>query len=323
MTRALVIGGNLFLGRALVERLLERGDDVVIMHRSRGTPFGARVQEIQCDRNDVGALRSALSGQSFDVFYDNVYDWERGTTAEQVSAAALAGGPDLRRYVFTSSVAVYPEGSGHDEQDALVPSDHPDAYGRNKAETERELFRLHRERGVPVATLRPAFIYGPHNPYDREAFFWDRIMANRPIIVPDDGSRLMQFVHVDDVAHAATLAAEKDEAAGHAFNLASPPLTQDEFIDTLARVAGREARRVHVARAHIEAAGGGLFMPPFYFGVYLDLPAKGVRTERARTLLGLEPRPLEEGLRETFLWYGRQHRPQPDFAWEDALLARV
>ena len=44
MARALVIGGTLFIGRALVDKLLERGDDVVIMHRGRGTPFGARVE---------------------------------------------------------------------------------------------------------------------------------------------------------------------------------------------------------------------------------------------------------------------------------------
>ena len=33
MARVLVIGGTLFIGRALVEQLLERGAEVVIMHR--------------------------------------------------------------------------------------------------------------------------------------------------------------------------------------------------------------------------------------------------------------------------------------------------
>ena len=61
MARALVIGGTLFLGRALVDQL-ERGDDVVIMHRGRGTPFGQRVGEIICDRNDTAAVRAALDG---------------------------------------------------------------------------------------------------------------------------------------------------------------------------------------------------------------------------------------------------------------------
>src|SRR4029079_17237223 len=99
MARALVIGGTLFIGRALVEQLLERGDEVVIMHRGRGTPFGSRVGEIQCDRHDIAAVRAALEGERFDVVFDNVYDWQRGTTAEQVTAAAQAVASGLRRYV--------------------------------------------------------------------------------------------------------------------------------------------------------------------------------------------------------------------------------
>ncbi len=322
MARVLVIGGTLFIGRALVERLLGQSHDVVIMHRGTGTPFGDRVDEIQCDRNDVDAVRAALAGTSFDIVYDNVYDWQRGTTAEPVVASALAVADRLRRYVFTSSVAAYGGGTDHDETDPLAPSDAPDDYVRNKASSERALFALHRDQGVPVTTLRPAFIYGPNNPFDREAFFWDRILADRPIIIPGDGERPMQFVHVDDVARAALRAATEDAAIGHAYNLGNdPPVTQVEFVHALARAAGREARLVHVPRERIEAAGGGLFAPPFYFGVYLDLPPLTMRVERVRTELGVELTPLDDGLRETFRWYQTQSRPAPAVAWEDALLA--
>src|SRR5688572_11927817 len=207
MARVLVIGGNLFIGCALVDRLLERGDEVVIMHRGSGTPYGNRVREIRCDRNDVEAVRAALAGSRFDVVYDNVYDWQRGTTADQVVAAAEAVADGLGRYVFTSSVAAYPPGGEYDEDAPLVPSDYPNPYSAQKADSERALFALQRRNGIPVATLRPAFIYGPHNPFDREAFFWDRLLADRPIVIPEDGLRTMQWVHVGDVARAAMLAA--------------------------------------------------------------------------------------------------------------------
>jgi 2'-hydroxyisoflavone reductase len=321
MARVLVIGGTLFIGRALVDQLLERGDDVVIMHRGKGTPFGERVGEIRCDRNDVAAVRAALGGTKFDVVYDNVYDWERGTTADQVTAAAIAASHGLRRYVFTSSVAAYPSGGEYDEQAPLVPSDYPNPYSAQKADSERALFELHRQRGIPVTTLRPTFIYGPHNPFDREAFFWDRLRAGRPIIIPEDGSRTMQWVHVGDVAHAAVLAATNDIAVGHAYNLASyPPITQIEFVELLAKIAGREAHFVHIPREQIQQAGGQLFTPPYYFGVYLDIPPITARIDRARSELGLEFTPLEEGLQETYRWYEQQQRPQPDFSWEDRLL---
>jgi 2'-hydroxyisoflavone reductase len=321
MARTLVIGGNLFIGRALVDQLLERGDDIVIMHRGKGTTFGSRVGEIQCDRNDTAAVRVALTGAKFDVVYDNVYDWQRGTTADQVSAAATATANGLSRYVFMSSVAVYPEGGAFDEDDPLVPSDYPNAYSAQKADSERALFELHRRQKIPVTTLRPAFVYGPHNPFDREAFFWDRILADRPIIIPEDGSRTMQWVHVHDVARAAVLAANNDVAIGHAYNLVSyPPIKQIDFVKLLAKIAGKQPNLVHVPREQIQLAGGELFAPPLYFGVYLDLPPITVRSERVRKELGLELTPLEDGLRETYRWYQQQQRPRADFSWEDRLL---
>jgi nucleoside-diphosphate-sugar epimerase len=321
MARALVIGGTLFIGRALVEQLLARRDDVVIMHRGSGTPFGSRVGELRCDRNDVDAVRSALKDSRFDVVYDNVYDWQRGTTAEQVrtaaSAAAEWGG--LTRYVFTSSVAAYAAAGEHDESGPLAAADHPNGYGAQKAESERVLFDP--RHGIPASTIRPTFIYGPHNAFDREAFFWDRMLAGRPIVVPGDGSRLMQWVHVRDVARAAVRAADEPRALGRAYNLANyPPITQIEYVQQLANVAGTHANIVRIPREQIEQLGGQLFAPPLYFGVYLDVPLTIARNDRVRSELGVDMTPFEEGLRETYRWYREQQRPTPDFSWEDRLL---
>jgi nucleoside-diphosphate-sugar epimerase len=316
-----VIGGTLFIGRALVPELLDRGVEVVIMHRGKGTPFENAVSEVRADRTDVEAVRRALLGQQFDTVYDNVYDWQRGTSAEQVTAAALAASP-TQRYVFTSSVAVYGEGLDRDEDEPLVPRMTLTATAP-EADSERALFDLHRKKGLPVSTLRPSFIYGPHNPFEREAFFWDRICAGRPIIVPDDGSRPMLGVHVHDVARAAVLAADKAVANGRAYNLASPPISQLDFVSLLARVANKSANVVHIAREVLVQKGGSLFEPPYYFGAYLDLRPLTVRTERVRKDLGLELTPLEDGMRETYQWYLRQERPRPDYSWEDRVLEEV
>jgi hypothetical protein len=126
-------------------------------------------------------------------------------------------------------------------------------------------------------TLRPPYIYGPENPFYREAFFWDRLLAGRPIIIPEDGQRLMQFVLADDLARAAILAAEKHEAAGKAYNVANPePVTQVELVDALARAAGKTAAKVFLPREKLLAAGGNLFEPPFYFAQYFDMPPPAI-----------------------------------------------
>jgi nucleoside-diphosphate-sugar epimerase len=310
------------MGRVLVDKLLERGDDVVIMHRGRGTPFGNRVGEIHCDRNDTGAVKTALEDERFDVVYDNVYDWERGTTAEQVAASVVAASKGLRRYVFISSVAVYYPGGDYSENVDLVSADFPNPYAANKAATERTLFALVRENGIPVTTVRPAFVFGEYNPLDREAFFWDRLLARRPIIIPGDGLATMQWVYSHDVVRAMIAASESDVAVGHAYNLAIyPPITQIDFVRLLAQIAGVDADLVHVSRERIQQLGGGVLAPPFYFGIYLDVPPITVRPDRVRRELGLALTPLEEGLRKTFRWYKQQERPQQNFSWEDEVLA--
>jgi nucleoside-diphosphate-sugar epimerase len=132
----------------------------------------------------------------------------------------------------------------------------------------------------------------------------------------------MQWVHVRDVARAAVLAADNDNAIGHAYNVASyPPVTQLEFVQLLANIAGKRADVVHIRRETIQQLGGQLFVPPYYFGVYLDIPPITVLGDRTRVELGLQLTRLEEGLRDTYRWYKQQQRPRPDFSWEDNLLS--
>ncbi len=304
MRNVLVIGGTLFIGKELVRRLGERGDRVTIVHRGRSA-LPAGVEEIRCDRNDVEGVRRALAGRSFDVVFDNVYDWERGTTGEQVAAApeSLAG---CGRYVFLSSVGAYLEGLDRREDDPLG-YDSPIPYVRNKARSERRLFQLHRERGLGAVALRPPFVYGPENSFYREAFFWDRLQKGWPIIIPEDGSRWMQFVYVKDLVEAMLRTAEAPDAAGQAYNIANAaPVTQLEAVRALGAAAGIEPQMVFAPRERLQAAGGQVLVPPFYFGEMFDLPPITQRTEKARRELGFEPRSFTAGLAETWAWYRQQ-----------------
>ncbi len=95
--RVLVIGGTLFIGRLLVEELLKDGHEVAVLHRQPKHDWGRRVENIMADRNDADSVREALSTRRFDVVFDNVYDWERGTTAAQVEATVRACGDRLSR----------------------------------------------------------------------------------------------------------------------------------------------------------------------------------------------------------------------------------
>lgn len=146
--KVLVIGGTLFIGRLLVDELVKGGHEVSVLHRRPKHDFGRRVENIMADRNDAAQIREAISTRRFEVVFDNVYDWERGTTAEQVEATVKAVGDRLTRYIFMSSVAAYGDGLNHKESDPLASGYHSDPYARNKAATERLLFRMHSQSGL-------------------------------------------------------------------------------------------------------------------------------------------------------------------------------
>ena len=173
-----------------------------------------------------------------------------------------------------SSVAAYGDGLNHHEGDALAPDDHPDPYVRNKAMSERALFRLHQRTGFPVVTLRPPFVYGPGIRSIVRLFSGIASERGRPIILPSDGHRLMQFVYVDDLVGLAIRLLDSRNAIGHAFNAANArALTQHEMVNELAKAAAiRELEMVSVRRDRILHMGGSPFGPKLYFGYTTTFP---------------------------------------------------
>jgi 2'-hydroxyisoflavone reductase len=323
--RILLIGGTKFIGRLMVNELLRAGHEIYILHRKSRHPFSKRVHNLIADRNDAASVRKAVGSTRFDAVYDNAYDWERGTTSTQIEATAQIFDGRVNRYVFMSSVAAYGDGLNHHEGDALAADDHPNVYARNKAMSERALFRMHQRSGFPIITLRPPFVYGPDNPFYREAFFWDRFRVGRPVILPSEGHRLMQFVYVRDLVELAVRMLQLPNVVGHAFNVANPrAITQHELCLELARVAGvKEPQLVSIPREKIQRAGGQVTGEKLYFGSYYDVPAITQIITKAQRMLAFKPIEFAAGLKITYRAYLKKRGfPRPDFTFEDELLRR-
>ena len=139
----LVIGGTAFMGPEIVRRLIARGHDVSILHRRDRHNLGPDVRNVQADRGDLPAVSALLARERFEAVFDLAYDWQKGTPAQHVEAAARSCGDRLHRYVFMSSIAVYPPGLDRRESDALAPEDTPNPYVQHKVGAEHLLFRMH------------------------------------------------------------------------------------------------------------------------------------------------------------------------------------
>ena len=203
--KILVMGGTRFVGKPLVARLQAQGHALTLFTRGKNA-VPAGVEHLCGDRSSEEGL-SALQGRSFDVIVDS-----SGRKQEDSSRVVAITGPPSHRFVYVSSAGVYAD-SEQWPLDESSPTD-PQSRHAGKAETEAWL----RHEGIAFTSFRPTYIYGPGNYNPVERWFFDRIVHNRPIPLPGDGSTITQLGHVQDLAEAMARCIEVDAAANRIYN---------------------------------------------------------------------------------------------------------
>jgi nucleoside-diphosphate-sugar epimerase len=212
--KALVTGGGGFLGRAIVERLLQQGHFVTVLGR-RDYPelraLGARC--VVADLAEREKLRRAAAGQDV-VFHAAAKAGVWGARAEfaranvdgtvNLLAACLMQG--VRRFVYTSSPSVVFDGRDHEAPrgELPYPARYEAAYPETKALAEKIALSANDDRIATVA-LRPHLIYGPRDPHLLPRVI-ERARAGRLAIV-GDGRNKVSVTYVENAAAAHVQAA--------------------------------------------------------------------------------------------------------------------
>ena len=318
--RTLVLGGSVFVGRHLVEELLRRGHEVAVLNRGL-TPVEhpAAVRRLTCDRKDHDAVRRALD----DAYFDAVFDVS-AYAPEDVAITAEVLRDRVEHYVFTSTVAVYARSdyAPIDEEYDLDRRPQANPYTASKVRCEDILMAAHRDHGFPVTIIRPSYVYGPHNPLTmREFSFFLRLQQGRKIIVPGNGSVLLQSGHVDDLARAFAAVLGKREAIGQAYNVtAEKAVTALGYVNVLAHIVGREPDTLFVDLERMRT----LKTPAW---PYAWRESQIFTIEKAKRDLGWGPGfDFETGHRQTYDWFQREglaEMPQYDFSAEEQALAEL
>jgi nucleoside-diphosphate-sugar epimerase len=117
-----------------------------------------------------------------------------------------------------------------------LEGDPVDPNSRHKGKFQTETYLA--EAGMPWTSIRPTYIYGPQNYNDLEAWFFDRIVRDRPIPIPGNGLHFTQFGHVKDLARAMAAVLGNKRAIGEVYNISG-----DRYVtfDGLARVCAAAA----------------------------------------------------------------------------------
>lgn len=173
MSRVFVTGGSGFVGGALVDRLVGRGDEVVALVRTDEAARALEQRGARAVRGDVldeDALRRGMDGceLAFHVAGVNALCVDDPTpmvrtnvdgAARAVRAAARAG---VRRVVHTSSAATIGEPPGTvGREDTPHRGWYLSTYERSKTEGERAALAAGREAGIEVVSVNPSSVQGP------------------------------------------------------------------------------------------------------------------------------------------------------------------
>jgi dihydroflavonol-4-reductase len=318
VSRVFVTGGSGVVGRALVERLVAGGDEVVALARSRPAEETVRslgAQPVRGDIFDEDALASGMSGCSviYNVAGVNtlcVEDPEPMLRANVdgppvvVRAAARAG---VGRFVHTSSAATIGEASGVvGREDTPHRGWYLSTYERSKTEGERAVFEAGRDAGVDVVCVNPSSVQGPGRSGGTARFLLAYLDGRLKVFVPTNVS----LVDIADCAEGHVLAAQHG-VAGERYLLNGIALSISEALALAGEVAGVHGRprlvprQVAVAGAWVVEHGSRLARrkPPVCREMVRTLLHGHIYDgSRASRELGLRYTLPRETLRKTVDW---------------------
>lgn len=322
-----VLGGTGFIGRRVVQGLLGRGVPVTaVVRRTHGLPPAlleaareGRLRLLKGSLEDRASLAAAFRGAETVLHLatgggDTWEKVERSMVRGSAGAAEEALAQGIGRFVYVSSIAALyggPDAGAAVLEDSLETDPRPEArdvYSRGKAEAERALVALHRERGLPLVIARPGVVLGEGTPFQHPGLgLWVR--DNR-CVGWGLGETPLPLVTADDVAEALVRIAlhEGDGLHGKALNLCGrPSLSAREVVDQLRIATGRDlhfhprplwlSQILEIGKWVVKKAGR---RPGTVFPSYRDLKARALvpvlPSRTAREVLGWTPVEDREGL---------------------------
>ncbi|HYZ91600.1 MAG TPA: NAD-dependent epimerase/dehydratase family protein [Actinomycetota bacterium] len=320
--RVLLIGGTVFIGRAIAQELVDNGHEVCFVHRGKHEPDDLPSGEhIHVDRAELGSVRSRIDAFDPDAVIDNM------ALTRRDAQTALEALPEDRRLVVTSSMDVYRAytyimkgGSGEpvpiDESSAVRDERYPYRGQGNPMFDDYEKLDVEEIYLAAGATaLRLPMVYGPHDGQRREELILRRVRANRDRIPVGAGTWRAAKGFVGDVARGTRLAVESEAARGEILNLGeSHTYPMSEWAQMILDAAGNDAELVRVPDEKLPPDLGMLGT------IEQDLL---VDSTKAREMLGWTDTDPRETLKVSVAWH-LAHPPDtddPGFDADDEALA--
>ncbi len=309
--RLLILGGTVFLGRALAAYASAAGDEVTCAARGVSGAVPPDVELVRVDRDAPDGL-APLAGREFDA----VIDVARRPSHVRAALAALAD--RVGHWTFVSTGSVYPNDSPPGLPADTAPLVEPappeiddsdvagmEYYGPLKVVCEQ----LVQASDVPAVIQRAGLIVGPEDGSDRFTYWPVRLARGGDVLAPGAPEDPVQFVDVRDLAEWSVRMARAGTTG--IFNGVGTPMTRAEFLTSIAARVGTDApagppRLVWVEQEALAAAGVQPWAGKRSLPMWLPMPDfAGFMNRDVHSSLaaGLTTRPVADTATDTLDWY--------------------
>jgi NADH dehydrogenase len=289
----LVTGGTGFIGRQVLRRLSRFRKPVrTLLNPSKKTPNlprGISVEVVLASESDRGGVRAALVGVDAVVFLG------RGSmphlTRDEVEAevtgmkalAQAAGQAGVRRFLYLSALG----------------ANRASAFSGLRAKAEAEL--ILKGSGVPYTILRTATVYGEQDRFTRTIAMLAAVSPGL-MLIPGDGSTLLQPLWVDDLATCITWTLEEQNMIRTVHDIGGPEyLTLRRVVEVIMSAAGSPRIVLPTRAPYLRSLSwviARLLPSPPVSPVWMDHISAGCTTDlnTLPSVFGLQPARFSERL---------------------------
>lgn len=253
--KALIIGGTGVISSYIVDRLVEKNWEVSVINRGN-KKIRKEVRSIVCDINNEEEVLKAIKGE----YFDSVSDFTTMKESDVERNYRLFNNR-TSQYILISSASVYSkpiaslpitEGSSIGNKYWL--------YSRNKIKCEEYLMDKFRNNDFPLTIVRPSHTYcersiplgfkGKNGPWQ----VCKRMLENKPVIVPGDGTSLWTVTHSKDFATGFVGLMGNTHSYGEAFNVVGDEvLSWNEIYKSVANALGVSLNPYYVSSSFLSS----------------------------------------------------------------------
>ena len=300
--KILIIGGTRFIGKKLVEKLIEYSHDITVFSRGNNKPtFLNKITHIQGDRNNHIEFYHLFKGKKFDVVIDNI-----AYSKEDIEIAIKTFKYNITQYILCSSIAVYSNIHKFGllyEDDANLYYSGGSSYAVGKREAELTL-KLMNKKDLPFSytILRPTVIEGS-NDHTKRMWYWiQRINDGKEIIVPITyPSTLLRHIYSEDLINIYIKIINNSKTFNQTYNISGEDIISlEDYLYLIRSILNTNTNFIFVDN-NILTAGQINFnfkFPDLFVGERFLPDINKIKND-----VGYKPTLIRNWLKKTVMWY--------------------